>query len=102
MKKAKTEVLEALKNAEDLTEKEFTALIESVSGIYSTFANATKGEVADFKKEMHAHWKEMQKNGAVQKAKKAIVKHVSGSAKPAKKKVKRAKKASGKAHKQTS
>ncbi len=74
MLKAKAEVLEALENAEQITEEEYSALIENVGGAYSTVQNATRGEIKDFKDEMKGHWKNIEKSGAVKKVKKAIKK----------------------------
>ena len=65
--KAKAEVLEKLENAEQLSEDEYKKLVETATGVYGTVKNATVGEVADFKKEMFTHWKDLQKNSAVRK-----------------------------------
>ena len=50
--KAKGEVLEALENAQNISEEEFKKLVETASSAYGTVKSATKGEVEDFKKEM--------------------------------------------------
>ncbi|HEX4798993.1 MAG TPA: hypothetical protein VFV22_00450 [Candidatus Paceibacterota bacterium] len=65
--KAKGEVLEALENAQNISEEEFKKLVETASSAYGTVKSATKGEVEDFKKEMATHWKDLQKNTAVRK-----------------------------------
>ena len=65
--KAKAEVLEKLENAEQLSEDEYKKLVETATGVYGTVKNATAGEVADFKKEMFTHWKDLQKNSVVRK-----------------------------------
>lgn len=65
--KAKAEVLEGLEHVEQITEDEYTKLVESASAVYGTVKNATKGEIVDFKKEMLTHWKDLQKNPAVKK-----------------------------------
>lgn len=76
--KAKGDVLEALEKAEAITADEYKALVETASGLYGTVKHATAGEVKDFKKEMGAHWEQLQKNKAlksvVAKAKKVVTK----------------------------
>lgn len=68
MLKAKGEILEALEQAEEMTEAEYRTLIETAAAAYSLVQGATKGEVADFKKEMGAHWDKIKKSGVVKKA----------------------------------
>lgn len=65
--KAKAEVLEGLEKAEQLTDEEYAKLVEAATGVYGTVKNATKGEIADFKKEMLAHWKDLQKSSVLKK-----------------------------------
>jgi flagellar basal body-associated protein FliL len=65
--KAKGEVLEALEKAKTITEEEYNDLVASATGAYGTMKNATAGEVKDFKKEMHDHWMNLQKNKGVKK-----------------------------------
>lgn len=97
--KAKGEVLEALEKAESITEKEYKDLVESAVGAYGTLKNASKGEVQDFKREMLAHWGDLQKS--------KVIKKLTLPAKPASKKAARkttkkvAKKATKKATKKT-
>lgn len=67
MLKAKGEVLEALEKAEEITEDEYRALVETASKAYGTVKSATSGEVKDFQKEMHDHWVKLQKNNALKK-----------------------------------
>lgn len=69
--KAKGEVLEALENAKEMSEDEYNALVEAASGAYGTMKNASKGEVKDFKNEMHQHWVKLQKSNVMKKAGKA-------------------------------
>jgi len=92
--KAKGEILEALEKAEDITEEEFNNLVEGAAKMYGTVKNASKGEVADFKKEMTAHWKDLKKNQAVKKiatkTKKQAKKVVKKAAKTARKVAKKA------------
>lgn len=78
MLKAKGEVLEALEKAEQMTEKEFNALVSSVSGAYSKLPQVSKGDMLAFKKEMGSHWKKLAKTvgTAGKKAKKAVKKAV--------------------------
>lgn len=65
--KAKGEVLEALEKAEAITEDEYNKLVETAGKAYGTVKKATAGEVKDFRKEMHSHWVELQKNKTVKK-----------------------------------
>lgn len=88
--KAKAEVLEGLEKAEQLSEDEYKALVETATSVYGTVKDVTKGEVVDFKKEMLTHWKDLQKNTAVRKlvgatVKKAVAKKVAPKKEPAKK-----------------
>jgi len=99
MLKARGEVLEALERAEHITEREYNSLIESVAGVYSSLQNASKGEIADFKKEMKGQWKKLQKSGAVKKVAKRAMKSAMGKVKRATKKT--AKKASKKTTKKS-
>lgn len=92
---AKGEILEALEKAEAMTEREYAALVEAISGAYTIAHGATKGEIADFKKEMKAHWKKIEKSAIAKKAKKVATSAAVGVAKKAagmKKAVKKAKK----------
>lgn len=98
--KAKAEVLEGLEKAEQLTDEEYAKLVETATGVYGTVKNATKGEVADFKREMLAHWKDLQKSSVLKKVVTgAVVKKIAKKATAPKKKAAprkpRAKKASG-------
>ncbi len=81
--KAKADVLEALEKAEHITKEEYDALVEVVGGTYSKVKDATSGEIKDFKKEMHDHWKHIEKSGAVQKAVSAVTKVVKTAPKKA-------------------
>ena len=63
MLKAKAEVLETLEGAEEMTEKEYDKLIDSVSGAYSRLKDASKVDIATFKREMKAHWSEIEAVG---------------------------------------
>lgn len=93
--KAKAEVLEALEQAEGITQREYNELIDSIGGVYATMKNVSKSEIADFKREMKSHWKKIETSGAAKKVKKAATK-------AAKKAVKRVtKKSTKKAAKKT-
>lgn len=85
--KAKAEVLEALEDAQEMTQKEYEELVDAVGGAYTMIKGASKGEIADFKKEMKAHWKNIAKSGAAQKMAKNVMKKV--GPKPAKKAAKK-------------
>ena len=93
---AKGEVLEKLEDAQDMTQKEYEALIKSVSGAYSTAKNASKKDIMEFSKEMKDHWKAIEKAAAplkktatkeVKKVAKKVEKVAAQVAKPAAKKV---------------
>lgn len=81
MLKAKGEVLEALENAESITEAEYKALLNTVTNTCSTLKNVSKGELRDFKKEMTEHWNSIQKSAAVKKVLKKSTKQDSSKAK---------------------
>lgn len=61
--KAKGEVLEALENAEKITEAEFKQLVEGVAATYAKGQNLSKRELAEFKSEMSENWKELVGSG---------------------------------------
>ncbi|PIR84887.1 hypothetical protein COU16_00290 [Candidatus Kaiserbacteria bacterium CG10_big_fil_rev_8_21_14_0_10_47_16] len=96
--KAKAEVLEALEDAEHMTKQEYDALVDAVGGAYTMFKGASKGEIADFKKEMKSHWSNIEKSGVVKRAQKVANKVMK---KTATKPKKVAKKAAKKATKKT-
>lgn len=75
--KAKADVLEALEKAEHITEEEYHALVDAVSGAYGKAKNATASEVKEFQKEMKGNWGKIQKSG--------VMKTVSSVAKKARK-----------------
>lgn len=63
MLKAKAEVLETLEHAEEMTEAEYDKLIDNVSGAYSRLKDASKVDIATFKREMKGHWHEIEAIG---------------------------------------
>jgi len=63
MLKAKGDVLETLEKAEEMTEAEYDKLIDSVSGAYSRLKDASKADIATFKREMKHHWSDIEKAG---------------------------------------
>ena len=85
--KAKGEVLEALEKAEAMTEKEYKSLVDVIAGTYAIVQGATKGEIADFKKEMKDHWAKIEKSAVAKKAKKVAASTASHVAKKAVSKV---------------
>lgn len=86
MLKAKAEVLEGLEKAEEMTEAEFNQLVGAVSTTYSKVKDASKSDIAEFKREMKAHWPKIVKEGkAVGKTVAKVV-----TKKPAKKVAKKA------------
>lgn len=104
--RAKAEVLETLEKAEKMTENEYDKLIDSVSGAYSRLKDASKVDIATFKREMKDHWGDIEKVGKPMKA--AAISAVMGATKksPAKPKPKKkaqtiSKKLNGQAVKKT-
>lgn len=88
MLKAKGEVLEALEKAEHMTEKEFDALIASVSKAYGKLSHVSKSDVMAFKKEMASHWKQLSKQlDSKKKAKKTAKKPAKKTSKKTAKRV---------------
>lgn len=87
MLKAKAEVLEGLEKAQEMTEDEFKDLVETVSKTYGKLKDASKADIAEFKKEMMENWPKIAKEGkkVVKKATKAK-KSVKKTAKKAAKK----------------
>jgi len=69
MLKAKAEVLEALENAEQITEEEYQALIGGVMKTYGKAQSLTKKELKEFEEEMRGHWNGIMKSGPKRKAK---------------------------------
>lgn len=75
--KAKAEVLEKLEEAQNMSQEEYLALIDSVAAAYQGVKSASKTDLATFKKEMKDHWTGIAKSAAPKKkvvAKKAVVK----------------------------
>ncbi len=99
MLKAKADVLENLEKAEQMTEAEFNQLVMSVSNTYSELKDASNADIADFKREMKAHWPNIVKEGKVIAETVSKVAKTKPKAKPKAKKV--AKKAGKKAVKKS-
>lgn len=98
--KAKAEVLEALENAKEITEDEFTSVVNAVADTYANVQSLSKKDIADFKKEMKENWQDLVASGvanvmAVEKVAEKVVK------KPAKKAAKKATKTAKKTAKKT-
>ncbi len=93
--KAKAEVLEKIEQAQDMTKEEYEQLIDTVSTAYQGVKDASKTDLATFKKEMKEHWLQIAKTAAPKKqaAKKAVKKAVKQVEKAATKTVAKAKKA---------
>ena len=86
--KAKAEVLEKLEQAKEMTSDEYMQLIDTVGGMYAQAKDASKVDIASFKKEMKEYWNKIEKTAAPKKkpAKKAVAKKsVAKKAVPAKK-----------------
>lgn len=84
MLKAKAEVLETLEDVEEMTQDEYEKLVETVSSSYSRLKNASKADIATFKREMKDHWPDIEQVG---KTVKSVAQSV--TKKPAKKAVKK-------------
>ena len=52
MLKAKAEALEALESAQEMSQEEYEQLIEGIAATYSAVQDASRGDIAAFKKEM--------------------------------------------------
>jgi DNA phosphorothioation-dependent restriction protein DptG len=107
MLKAKAEVLEAMEQAEAMTEAEFKQLVAVVGSTYAAVQGTSKKDIADFKREMMDNWGKFTRSKAVKgtssakkatkKAKKVAKKVAKKAAKKtAKKTTKKAAKKSGK------
>ena len=74
MLKAKAEVLEGLEKAQEMSQSDYEALIEQVSGAYAAVQSASKADISGFKKEMKDHWQKIAKTATAKKkpAKKAV------------------------------
>jgi len=67
MFKAKAEVLEALENTEEMSKREYERLIDEVGKSYGSLKDATRNDMAGFKKEMKEHWLEIAKTATPKK-----------------------------------
>lgn len=61
--KAKGDVLDALENAEHMTEEQFQAVVAQVLDTYDKARSLSKKEMSDFKKEMQLNWEELVASG---------------------------------------
>ncbi|OGG85732.1 hypothetical protein A2392_02995 [Candidatus Kaiserbacteria bacterium RIFOXYB1_FULL_46_14] len=86
MLKAKGEMLEVLEKAGKMTAEEYQQALDAVAAGYSHLQNASKADIAEFKKEMMSNWQKIAKQAAP--AKKAAKKAVKKVVKEAKKAVK--------------
>lgn len=66
--KAKAEVLEALEKAEHMSQREYEQLVDGIAGAYGMMKQVSKGEIADFKREMKGYWQQLEKSGVLEKA----------------------------------
>ncbi len=85
MLKAKGEVLEALEDAKQMTEEEFSDVVASVTGAYESMSHVSKKDVKEFKEEMAHHWQKLAKSMAPKK--KAVKKAAKKTTKKVAKKV---------------
>jgi 6-phosphogluconolactonase (cycloisomerase 2 family) len=72
MLKAKAEVLEGIEKAQDMTQKDYEALVRTVSGAYAGVEGIAKSDVMAFAKDMKAQWDDINKSAI--KATKAAAK----------------------------
>lgn len=61
MLKAKAEVLEGIEKAQNMTQKDYDALVKAVSGAYAGIEGISKTDLASFTKDMKAQWDGMAK-----------------------------------------
>lgn len=85
MLKAKGEVLEALEQAGKMTQEEYQNVVDGIATGYSHLQNASRADIAEFKKEMMDHWHKIAKS--TKPAKKAAKKTAKKTAKKVAKKV---------------
>jgi 6-phosphogluconolactonase (cycloisomerase 2 family) len=80
--KAKAEVLEGLEKAKEMSQADYEALIEQVSGAYAGIQSASKADISGFKKEMKEHWQKIAKSAAPKKpsVKKVVATKVAAAA----------------------
>lgn len=84
MLRAKAEVLEGLEGAKHLTKEEYEELVDRVAKGYKAAKRASGTELAEFAREMHAHWQDIERAGA-KKTSKAATKVAKRAQKVAKK-----------------
>lgn len=101
MLKAKAEVLEGIEKAQNMTQKDYEALVKAVSGAYAGIEGISKTDLTTFTKDMKAQWDGMAKTAT--KATKAASKKSSAKKSTKKAVAKKAatKKVSKKATKKT-
>ncbi len=68
MLKAKGEVLEAIENAKELTEADYSKAVDDVMKGYKAAKTASVKELAEFAHEMKDHWKQIKHVGEKKKA----------------------------------
>lgn len=86
MLKAKAEVLEALEQAQEMSQEEYERMIDVVAATYAQVKTASKADIATFKKEMKEQWKNIEKHAPKKKTAKKAAKKATKTAKKATKK----------------
>lgn len=83
--KAKAEALEALEKAEKMSKAEYEDLIDRIGAAYAVVKDASKSDIATFKKEMKAYWNNIERAArpAAKKAAKKVAKRAATTAKKA-------------------
>lgn len=99
MLKAKAEVLEGIEDVKDLTEEEYHELVDAVTKGYKKARKVSASELADFKKDMEAHWKDIERSAAGKKVINRAKRVMHSGVKAATKAKKRTKKAAKKTKK---
>lgn len=61
MLKAKADILERIEEAKNMTAEEFSDLIDTVSAGYAAAQKVSRRDMSEFKDEMVAHWKKLER-----------------------------------------
>jgi TRAP-type mannitol/chloroaromatic compound transport system substrate-binding protein len=65
--KAKSEVLEQLEKISEVSEEVYHKIVEEVANKYKLLKKINENDVADFKKELKSHWKNIAKELGISK-----------------------------------
>lgn len=67
MLKAKSEILEGIENAKELSEQDYDKIVDDVMKGYKAARNTSVKELAEFGTEMKNNWKKIQSSGPAKK-----------------------------------